>query len=218
METRPLSLALLVLAGLCGCATPDHLPAYSSAATPAAPGGGPVKTAESEGVIVSLEPFADRARCETYFALDAPAAGIAILHLRLENRSPDTTWLLRKAQCKLVLPGKDSSLGDANTARGTSSGEAVAMTGAALMGLGTTPLFIAIGSHQVKQASTVQRNFTEKELRDKSLSPGQVEEGFVYYQMPKKNAPFQGTLQVSLVNTRNQQYNTLQIPIDYEIK
>jgi len=53
---------------------------------------------------------------------------------------------------------------------------------------------------------------------EQSLSPGQATEGFVYYQMPQKNASFQGTLQVSLVNTRNQQNNTLQIPIDYEIK
>jgi hypothetical protein len=218
MKTRSLSLASLALAGLCGCATPDHLPEYSSAATPAAPGGSTVKTAESEGVTVSLEPFADKARCETYFALNAPAAGIAIFHLRVENHTADTTWLLRKAQCQLLVSGKDSSLGGANTARSTASGEAMALTGAALMGLVSTPLLIGLGSHQVKQASTVQRNFTEKELRDKSLSPGQATEGFVYYQMPKKNAPFQGTLQVSLVNTRNQQNNTLQIPIDYEVK
>jgi hypothetical protein len=218
MKTRSLSLASLVLAGLCGCATPDHLPEYSSAATAAAPGGSTVKTVESEGVTVSLEPFADKARCETYFALNAPATGIAIFHLRVENHTADTTWLLRKAQSRLLVSGKDSALSDASTARSTTSGEAMAMTGAALAGLATTPILIGLGSHQVKQASTVQRNFTEKELRDKSLSPGQATEGFLYYQMPKKNAPFQGTLQVSLVNTRNQQNNTLQIPIDYEVK
>lgn len=210
IDTRPLSLALLVLAGLCGCGTPDHLPEYTSASTPAAAGGGTVKTAESEGIIVSLEPFADKARCEKYFALDAPAAGIAILHLRLENRSPDTTWLLRKTQCKLLLPGRDSSLGAADTAQSTTAGEAMAAPGGLLL--------IGLGSHQVKQATTVQRNFTEKELRDKTLAPGQVTEGFVYYHMPQKNASFQGTLQVSLVNTGNQHTNTLQIPIDYEVK
>ena len=218
MKTQFLSLAALALAGLCGCGTPDHLPEYSNTATATTPGGSTVKTDQGDAVIVSLEPFADKARCETYFALNAPAAGIAILHLRVENRSPDTTWLLRKAQCKLLLSGKDASLGDAKTAQSTASGEAMAITGAALLGLATTPILIGLGSHQVKQASTVQRNFTEKELRDKSLSPGQATEGFVYYQMPQKNASFQGTLQVSLVNTRNQQNNTLQIPIDYEIK
>ena len=218
MKTQFLSLASLALAGLFGCGTPDRLPEYSSAARAGTPVGCAVKTDEGEAVVVSLEPFADKARCETYFALNAPAAGIAIFHLRVENRSPDTTWLLRKAQCKLLVSGKDSPLSGASTAQSFASGEAMAITGAALVGLGTTPILIGLGSHQVKQASTVQRNFTEKELRDKSLSPGQATEGFVYYQMPKKNAPFQGTLQVSLVSTRNQQNNTLQIPIDYEIK
>ncbi len=216
MKTQSFVLVSLALAGLVGCGTPDRLPEYSSAARAGSPVGSAVKTVEGEGVLVSLEPFADKARCETYFALNAPAAGIAILHLRVENRSPDTTWLLRKAHCKLSLSGADSPLGDASTSRSTASGEALAITGAALMGLGSTPILIGLGSHQVKHATTVQRNFTEKELPDKTLSPGQATEGFVYYQMPKKNVPFHGTLQVSLVNTRNEHNNTLQIPIDYE--
>lgn len=209
---------MVMLAGLCGCATPEHLPEYSSTAAVAAPGAGAAKTAESEGAIVSVEPFADKARCETYFALNAPAAGIAILHVQVQNRSGYATWLLRKANCKLLLAGQDSTLGGANTEQSRASGEAMAITGAALMGLATTPVLIALGSHQVKHATTVQRNFTEKELRDKTISPGQAEEGFLYYQMPKKGAPFKGALQVSFINTGNQQTNSLQIPIDYEIK
>ena len=210
--------ALAWLAGLCGCSTPDHLPEYTTPVAAGPPPSSAIKTAEGEAVTAALEPFDDKARCETYFGLNAPAAGIAIFHLRVENRSANSTWLLRKAQCKLLLSGNGSSLRDANTARSTGSGEALALTGAALMGLGSTPLLIALGSHQVKQASTVQRNFTEKEIRDKSLSPGQAVEGFVYYQMPQKNASFEGTLQLSLVSTRNQQTNTLQIPVKYEIK
>jgi hypothetical protein len=207
----------LPLAVLCSCSTPDHLPEYTGGTQTGAPGIGS-NTAEGDGVIVSLEPFADKARCETYFALNAPAAGIAILHLRVENRSTDSTWILRKSQCKLLLAGSGSSLNDASTARSTASGEALAITGAALMGLGSTPLLIGLGSHQVKQASTVQRNFTEKELRDMSLSPGQMTEGFVYYAMPKKNTSFQGTVQLSLVKTQNQQTNTVQIPLSYEVQ
>src|ERR1039458_10499547 len=94
MKPQSLSLASLALAGLFGCGTPDRLPEYSSAARAGTPMGSAVKTAEGEGVVVSLEPLADKARCETYFALNAPAAGIAIFHVRVENRSPDTTWLL----------------------------------------------------------------------------------------------------------------------------
>jgi hypothetical protein len=70
MKTAVLCLASLALAGLCGCGTPDHLPEYSGAATATTPGGGTVKTAEGEGVIVSLEPFGDKANCETYFVLN----------------------------------------------------------------------------------------------------------------------------------------------------
>lgn len=218
MKTPFLLLASVALAGLVGCGTPARLPEYSSAARMGSAPDSTIKTVESEAVIVSVETFADKARCETYFALNAPAAGIAIFHLRIENRNPDTTWLLRKAQCKLLVSGQDSPLGNADTSRSTASGEAMAITGAALMGLASTPILIGLGSHQVKHATTVQRNFTEKELSDKTLSPGQATEGFVYYQMHKKNAPFRGTLRVSLVNTGNQQNNILQIPIDYELK
>lgn len=214
------NIAIFVAAAftICGSGTPDHLPEYSAAAREGSLGGGTGKTAESETVLLSLEPFADKARCETYFALDAPAAGIAILHVRLENRSPSVTWLLRKSQCRLLLSGSDASLSSASTPQSTGSGEALAITGAALMGLGSTPLLMGLGSHQIKHATTVQRNFTEKELPDKTLSPGQVAEGFVYYQMPAKNASFHGTFQVSLVNTRSQENNSLHIPVDYELK
>ena len=211
-------LACFALVGICGCGTPDHLPEYSRAAVTSNSAINRIKTVQQGGATVSLEPFDDKTRCETYFDLNAPAAGIAIFHLRVENSSSDTSWLLRKAQCRLSLSGSDSALGDANTARSTGAGEAMALTGAALMGLATTPILIGLGSHQVKQASTVQRNFTEKELRDKSIPPSQSTEGFIYYHMPQKNTSFQGTLQVSLISTQNQQTNTLQIPIDYEVK
>jgi hypothetical protein len=66
MKTRSFSLASLALAGLFGCGTPAHLPEYSSADRAGTLVGSTVKTAEGEAVIVSLEPFADKARCETY--------------------------------------------------------------------------------------------------------------------------------------------------------
>lgn len=212
-----LSSGLLVLGivSQCGCST-TRLPDYPSGSTITPAASSKSVLIENEGVRATLDPFADQARCQQYFGFNAPAAGIAILHLRIENQSGDTTWLLRKARCKLLLDGADNSLAVANTKRSTASGEAVAITGAALMGLATTPLFLAFGSQQVNHATTVQRNFTEKELRDKTLSPGQAEQGFLYYQMVQKSTAFTGRLELTLINTRDQQLNTLQIPINYE--
>ncbi len=216
VKTPSLTLASVALASLIGCSTPERLPEYSSAARTGGPADSTIKSAESNGVVVSVEPFADKARCETYFAINAPAAGIAIFHVRVENHSPDITWLLSKAQCRLRVSGQNSSLAQANTSQSTSSGQAMAMTGAVLMGAVTMPVLIGLGGHQIKHATTVQRNFTEKELLDRTLPPGDATEGFLYYQMPQKGSPFHGTLDVSLVNIANQQNNTLQIPIDYE--
>lgn len=199
------------LAFLCACSS-TKLPDYAGSPSPQA------LTIESNGVAVTLDSFADKARCETYFDLNAPAAGIAIFHVSLANRSPDTAWLLHKDRCKLLLSGADSSQAGANTSRSTAPGEAVAITGALLAGLGTTPLLLAIANGQIKHATTVQRNFTEKELRDKTLSPGQSVEGFLYFKMPAKNAPFSGTLEFSLISTPDQHTNTLQIPVKYETK
>ena len=74
MKTQSLWLASLALVGLCGCSTPAHLPEYSGAAAAFSSGNGHASTAESDGVFLTLEPFADKARCETHFALNAPAA------------------------------------------------------------------------------------------------------------------------------------------------
>ena len=66
MTTRLLWLAWLALAALCGCGTPDHLPEYSNARQAGGSASAAIKTSDGEAVIVSLEPFADKARCETY--------------------------------------------------------------------------------------------------------------------------------------------------------
>ena len=208
------SLLALGIVSQCGCST-TKLPDYPSGSTIAPAASSKSKLVEKDGLRATLDPFADQARCQEYFGFNASASGIAILHLRIENRSTDT-WLLRKANCKLLLGGADNPLALANTKRSTAAGEAVAITGAALMGLATTPLFLAIGSQQINKATTVQRNLTEKELRDRTLSPGQVVEGFLYYQMPQKNHPFTGRLELSLPNTRDQQTNQLTSPVIYE--
>jgi len=223
MKNRAISglLTLLLVSGLCsqwGCASNTRVPEYSSASAATPVVSAHVKAVEHEGLKVTLDPFSDKARCETYFKLNAPAAGIVILHLRVENQSAETTWLVRKSQLHLVVAGSASALVEANTKQDTGAGEALAITGAALAGLATTPLFLALGGSQIKHATTVQRNFTEKELRDRTLSPGQSEEGFIYYQLAKKNSSFSGTLLFGASSTQNQQSNILQIPIEYEVQ
>ncbi len=215
---RQVLAALLFIVGTIfqwGCAGSSSVPEYSSAAVVNSAVSSREKTVEKNGIKASLDPFDDKERCETYFHLNAPAKGIAILHLRVENQSPDTTWILRKEQCKLTLSGTDTSVGTANTQQGTAGGAATTIVGAGLGGV--SMIFLAqIGGASIQNSTVVQRNFTEKELKDKSLSPGQSVEGFVYYQLPKDSTSFNVTFQLDMTSTKDQQINTIQIPFNYE--
>ena len=87
-----------LMIALAGCTT-IQLPEYHAETAP--PGTLPTPSASSQriernGVIVTVDPRLDRERTEQYFGLDASAAGLVILHLRVENRTNDATFLLHK--------------------------------------------------------------------------------------------------------------------------
>ncbi len=192
-------------------------------------------TKESDGIRIDVDPFTDKARCETYFGFNALSAGVLILRVRVENESATDTWLFHKSQCKLTLrdsltsgetggvPNSEGSEAAGGAAGG--SGGAVGVTGTALAAgflvvpgaiVVAFPLLLA-SDGMLSKESEIRRNLAERELVNKTLSPREAVEGFLYYRVAKaRPASLRADLQVILTNTKDQRCITLQVPIRYD--
>ena len=186
---------------------------------PAYPGGPAVhgQTREAQGLALVADPFADKQRTETYFKFNAEGKGIAIVHLRAENHSPDSAWLLNEENMHLIdqagVLGMNAH--DQGVKSDYGAANAVGMTGAVLLSL---PMMIA-GNKLIADAMVVEKNFVDKEWHNQTLSPGQSAEGFIYFNFGKKTNWLDGaSLRVDCLNTRNQQTNTIILPLAYETK
>src|ERR1051325_258663 len=204
-----ITLVLLAVTGVLagGCATSMNIPSYAYRA------GLPGEIAcERAGAKMVVEPFFDRERSEQYFQVDGFARDLAILYVRVENKSMDTSYLLQKDGIRLIFSTNVFS-GTQTLKENSGFSDAVMLTGAALVSL---PLLF-IGGGMNTHVERVQHNFAIKELRTQSVAPNSVAEGFVYFQMAKK--PIAGAsmlLTVPLVNTLQGQTNEMQLNITYE--
>jgi len=199
--------ALLVF--LTGCGTTrirEYQPASPSVSE---------RTAQESGVTVALDPFVEKARTEKYFDINAVANGIAILHVRVANRTTDRTFLVKKEGFQLVRDGAGGLTGDGKKIeRSQATGDALGVTGAVLSGLGGSGLLL-VGSAIVSHATEVQRNFTSKEMGDQTLSPGESMEGFIYFAPLKHGEDWTRTAAVKarMADTKTRQFIEFNVPL-----
>jgi hypothetical protein len=203
----PSALPLVALFSLCaGCAM-TKIPAYTSSAPSVE-----AIVRETAGLRVAVDPFFDRERTEQYFRVHAFKDGIAIIHLRVANTGSPDTVLVNKDDFKMLLGGSDEGTSATAVNRETAAGEAVALTGAAL---GSLPMLFA-GAKLLSDATVVRHNFTSKEFRTQTLSPGETAEGFLYFQFDKKkHRELAGTFLFAVRHPRTQQTETLHFPLVY---
>jgi hypothetical protein len=202
----PAALCLLAV----GCGT-MKIPQYPGGAGPRA------QTRAAQGLAITADPFVDRQRAESYFAVNPEGKGVAIVYVRAENHSPDATWLVNEENMFLV-DGAGTAGPNAHDqgVRGDyAAANAVGMAGAVVLSL---PMLFASGK-LTSDAMVKEKNFVDKEWRNQTLSPGQSAEGFVYFNFGKKtNWIENAALRIDSLNTRNQQTNTVIVPLSYETK
>jgi len=167
------------------------------------------RTAQESGVTVALDPFVEKARTEKYFDINAVANGIAILHVRVANRTTDRTFFVKKEGFQLLRDGAGSLTGDGKKVeRSSPAGQVIGVVGmGALMGL--------VGSAMVSHATEVQRNFTSKEMGDQTLSPGESTEGFIYFAPLKHGEDWTRTAAVKarMADTKTRQFIEFNVPL-----
>jgi hypothetical protein len=200
---------LILLAGCTTARITDYRPASPSANA---------RTLQQSGLEIALDPFVERERTKQYFDIDAVADGIAILHVRVANKTADQTFLVEKKHFQLVpSAGPGGWTGDGKKVdRDQSGGTATELVGAFSGGLGGAGLFLA-GLSMVSQSTEIQRNFTGKEMADATLPSGKSMEGFVYFTPVKKGQDWTRAtvVKIDLTDTKTQQMVTLNIPLSH---
>jgi hypothetical protein len=208
-------IALLALcsASFTGCGArkiTDYQPASPSASE---------RTAQQSGVEVALDPFVESERTKEYFDINANAAGIAILHVRVLNKTHDQTFLVEKKNFQLSTNGDAKGLtGDGkNIERSKATGTTVALVGdAAALVVPALGFPVAMeGAAMISHASEVQRNFVSKEMADQTLSVGQSMEGFIYFTPVEKDRDWTRatTVEISLTEIKTHRIIEFNIPL-----
>jgi hypothetical protein len=166
------------------------------------------RAVQQSGVEVALDSFVETERTKQYFNLDAVAEGIAILHVRVVNKTADRTFLVEKKNFQLFLSGAVEGLTGNGKKIERSSG-----AGETLNAIGGPGLIGIAGASMVSQAMEIQRNFAGKELGDQTLSPGQSMEGFVYYSPTPKGANWSQSATVKIYLTETKTRHTIEINV-----
>ena len=197
----------LILAGCTTARIADYQPAVFPSTSE--------RTAQASGVDVALDPFVEKERTEKFFDMDAVGQGIAILHVRVTNKTADQTFLVKKENVQLVRNGAGGLTGGGErTASSQASANTIGITGAVLSGLGGVGLLSA-GAAMVSHSTEVQRNLTSKEMGDQSLSPGESMEGFIYFTPVKTGEDWASAaaVKIQLVDTKTHQPVELTVPL-----
>ena len=209
MSGKLVAWVLTVALGLAsGCAM-KKVENYRAAAPPASAG-----TREQNGLRFTVSPILDKKETKKYFGLDALRAGILILRLHVENRSPTSTVLLRKQNMTLVADrgsGQEEQSAQ-QIERRSRTGEALGTAGVAVMSI---PVLIT-SIKLISDASVIQHSFMSKEFRDQTLSPGRSADGFLYFKVDPQRSFTRDTLVVKVPETAGQQDRELRIPVVYE--
>ena len=186
---------------LTGCGTNPIRP-YQ----PSSPSSSERKAQES-GVEVALDPFLESSRTKQYFDIDAVGKGIAILHVRVANKTANQTFLVEKKNFQLVRNGAAGGL----TGDGKKTEHSMAAENAVAWALG--PGLITGG--MVSHSTEIQRNFTNKEMGNASLSPGENIEGFIYFTPVNHGEDWtqNAVVKINLTETKTQKVIELNIPL-----
>jgi hypothetical protein len=191
-KSHLLAFCSLVLS-LAGCATPQSMD-YQSGISANTERVGRVKEAE-----IAIDPFVDSARSRKFFGVDAMGEGIAILHVRIVNKTTDETLLVRKDHFHLVRGGAQVFTQDLEKPDHTTGVEKV------LDGLSIGGGAGLAAATRISHATQIQMNFTSKEMGDQTLSPGQSVEGFIYFGPVKQGEDWtrDTVVQADLLPTQN---------------
>jgi hypothetical protein len=229
---------VLVLAAcvLSSCAARKELPPYVLGSS-----GAPIARGSEGGVTISAEVVTNTQILKSYFAVSSRPQGMLPVFLKVENADQDRSLLLEKDEIRLNSGsidqgGSGNPLANTNTKNGGAAAGAVegsivgstvgsarrvlahgVAAGAAAgvaTGVITAPFAVltALEAARAAKAET-EYDFVKWELRTSTLSPGQVSEGFVYFNCEGDSIPTNSVLAVPLHDLAKQTVTVVRIPV-----
>jgi hypothetical protein len=195
-------LLVTVLLGGHGCTTVQS-PKFESPDVTAT-----TATAAAGGLKVSARPVLDPEESNRYFGTDLAAENILAIFIRIENTDGAASY---------ILPREQISYSDTNSAARDTAGtladgnleEAAVMTGAVF-----SPLVMWVGLTEAGNDTVRQHALKSNEYQTRTLSPGGVAEGFVYFTYPDLKSGYNpGVLKLVGLDPVTRRTVELQVPI-----
>lgn len=203
-----LGCMLLLTIFLNGCTT-IHLPKYD-----AQPFDHYQYSQAKGGLAVAIHPLTNKKEVNKYFGTDLISAGILPIFVIAKNQGSSSSFILLKD--KLSLEGGQRAakgVSDLDQFGSESGGAAVGLVGAAI----ANPLLIVFGAKMQSDGAEIKHNLAVKELRAKTLSPGEITHGFVYLRLPEKHELHdQWTVHLELIDLRSKDSKSFNLPFEWE--
>ena len=132
------------------------------------------------GVTVGVEPLANPAGQKQYFNVDFSKKGFLPVFVVVENASPDESFILKREDIGVYAAGEEQSNSGEVVSGRSKTGENLGLASSIVL---SVPGML-IAAHLIVKATEVRQNLIKKELRSSTLSPSQVNRGFVYVPLP----------------------------------
>lgn len=132
------------------------------------------------GLTVGVEPLADPAAQKRYFGANLSEKGFLPVFMVIENGSPGESFILMREDVGTYVGGEQEPTSGEVVSGRSRFGEDYMLLSAITLSIGG----MAIASHFMAKATQVRQNVIKKELRSSTLSPSQMNRGFVYVALP----------------------------------
>jgi hypothetical protein len=132
------------------------------------------------GLAVGVEPLADPAAQKQYFGVNFSKNGFLPVFVVVENGSLVDSFILSRELIGLYAGDEEESKSGQAVSGRSKTGENLALASFITGSIGG----LLIASHLMVKATEVKQNLIKKELRSATLSPGQMNRGFVYVPLP----------------------------------
>lgn len=151
-----------------------------------------------EGLVVSIDPFLEKRRVKELFGINLLSKGILPVLIVVENRSTDATFWLQKELSSLEMLNI-KSIGKQVVTSSLEQGEigmgekvltgVVAGVGAVVPAVAIIggPVVIIVAKSEANR-QIIMQNLIKKELKERTITSGQSQHGFLYFKLPDKTA------------------------------
>ena len=187
--------------------------------------GGYKFISQQSGLKISVDPYKEEGRLRQFFGDDLLSRGIFPIFVIIENQNADGGYILNNEKIALVMKVLDLKTNNyalniegikpielqASNNSGTLEAGGVLTTASALFFPLLLPaaIFTYSGLNSIENENAIRRNLEQKQMVLKTLYPGDIHNGFLYFRISKKEdiENVQG-VNINLKNLRTDQVLT----------